>query len=151
MRKFILDVNVTVDPTKEGYPTYFFDELKSKGRIVLVIGGTKYRNEAKANSKLMDIFGQLISAGRLLSVDDDKVDGAEEHLKTQIIKVCKTCPKDCDDPHIFALALVSNCLNVITNDKRIAKCRDKVRNKVGHDVCANVKVISSEATFKAIA
>lgn len=150
MRQFILDVNVPVVSTHDGYPEYFFKDLVNKGAIKLVVGGTNYRKEVKVNGKLVELFGQLISAGRVLSVNDDAVDSAEATLMKKIVEVCDTCPSECDDPHIFALALVSNCPNVITNDHRIASCRNKIRSKVGHDVCANVKVIASEAAYKAV-
>jgi hypothetical protein len=147
MKEFILDKNVDLDPSQKEYPKYFFDDLRKAKSVCLVIGGTKYRKEVKEKKSLLALFSELISSGLVRSVDDGKVDEKEASLIHRIITILDSCPQECDDHHIFALAQVSGCLNVITKETRMAACRDKIRNSIGHEHCPNIRVVRNEAGY----
>lgn len=147
MKEFILDKNVDIESHQLEYPKYFFDALNSKGKAKLVIGGSTYLAEIKEKTKLLLLITQLIAGGKVRKVPDDQVDAFQAVLISRINEVLGACPSECDDHHIFALARVGNCMNVITKETRMASCRDKIRNKVGHDYCPSLKIIRNEASF----
>lgn len=150
MIEFILDKNVDIEPTQSEYPKYFFDALGSKGNAKLVVGGSTYNAEMKSKIKLLNLVNQLTAGGRVRKVDDAKVDKFQGDLISRISETLGACPSECDDHHIFALAMISNCLNVITKETRMATCRDKIRKHVGHDYCPALRVIRTEAAFNDI-
>lgn len=147
MPEFILDLNVNLKPHQQNYPRYFFEDLRKSGKVTIVFGGSTYRAEVKLKPSLLDLIGQLISSGQVRTIPDALVDEAQDRLEAKIDERFETCPQECDDPHIFALALVSGCSNIISRDARMATCRNKIRNVVGHDHCADLKIIQSQATY----
>jgi len=147
MREFILDLNVDLKPHQKNYPSYFFEDLRKSGKVTIVIGGTTYRAEVRLKPSLLELIGQLISSGKVRTIPDQSVDEAQKKLEAKIEERFESCPRECDDPHIFALALVSGCMNVISRDARIASCRNQIRNVVGHDHCADVRVIQDQAAY----
>ncbi|MFH5772701.1 hypothetical protein ACHFJ0_00540 [Paracoccus sp. NGMCC 1.201697] len=148
MKEFIIDKNVDVVSSNEEYPAYFFDDLKKSARVRIVLGGTNYKREVREKAALRELVSQLISANRVRSVSDATVDGHEQALRTRIIDICGSCPQECDDHHIFALAHVSGCRNILTKDRRMASCRDQIRNRVGHDFCPDIRLVMSEAAYR---
>jgi hypothetical protein len=148
MPEYILDTCVDIDPKHENYPTYFFRDLSSNTRIKLVIGGTKALNEAKTKHKLIELLNNLRDRKQLIEVCKEKVDEAEGRLTQRIKEIIGDRPSECDDLHIFALANVSGCLYVISRDNRMATCRNKIRNRVGHEYCPDISVIQSESSYK---
>lgn len=147
MKELILDVNIEVKPTSEGYPKYFFDDLSKPNRIKLVIGGTKYKSELRKKPSLVSLIGELTSIGKIRSVPDAAVDLHEDKLETKIKVLVGNRPTECDDQHILALAHKSGCLNVLTNDIRMATCKTKIRKYLGHDLCPDIKVISTQKAY----
>jgi hypothetical protein len=148
MKEFILDKNVDLKEGQKEYPKYFFDDLRKPAKVRLVMGGTDYRREVREKSSLLELISALMSSGKVRIVADLQVDNAQSLLAQKIVECVGECPDDCDDHHIFALALVSGCLNIITKDTRMASCRNQIRNPVGHDYCADVRIVSTEASYK---
>lgn len=150
MKEFILDVNVEVDLSKPNCPAHLFKDLRSPNKVKLVIGGGKYRKEVARNKKLLGLISELIAAGKVRAVDTSSVDEHEKLLTERVDQMCiGGCPNECDDFHIFALAQVGACFNVVTNDTRMATCRDKIRGVVGHDYCPPLRIVSSRAAYDA--
>ncbi|MDH5453630.1 MAG: hypothetical protein OEX14_09780 [Paracoccaceae bacterium] len=149
MKEFILDKNVDLEPTQKEYPKYFFDALRQSSRIRLVIGGTDYRREIKEKTSLLQLISDMITSGKVRSVDDSLVDERQKKLIDRILETMDGCPTECDDHHIFALSVVSGCCNVITKETRMATCRDKIRNVVGHDHCPNIRVVRNQSSYEA--
>lgn len=149
MKEFILDVNFTFKAEKEGYPKYLVDDLHSKTTAVgLVRGGTKYEDEVRRNLKLVKLFNEISKAGKVRRIDSIAVDAAETQLRDRVVEKVGSCPPECDDHHIFALARVSGCLDVVTNDSRMSECRDLIRNLVGHAYCPPIRIIQTEAIYR---
>lgn len=146
MKEFILDVNIELNKDNQNYPFYFFDHLRSK-RVQIVIGGTQYKNEVKSKIKLLMLINDLKDANQARKVDDGQVDDAQETLVQRIHQCIGECPQECDDHHIFALALVSGCLNILTNDHRMARCRGIIRNDVGHNYCPAIRIIPNQLAY----
>lgn len=149
MKEYILDVNVDIGADKINHPSYFFNDLKDfQKRIRLVYGGSTYHDEVTKKDKLRDFISDMLSCGKVRKISNEKVDEAEQILTNKISQKFKVCPKECDDPHIFALSLVSGCNTVISNDKRMATCRGKIRPEVGHQYCPDLKIICNEKSYK---
>lgn len=148
MPDYILDTCVDIDPKHANYPAYFFRDLNSNIRVRIVVGGTKVSREIGNKTKLRDLLNNLKDRNQVVQICSDKVDASEESLSERIAKTIGNSPQECDDLHIFALALVSGCLNVISRDNRMAICRGKIRNTIGHDHCANIKVLQNEEAYK---
>ncbi|MDN3711716.1 hypothetical protein QWZ10_07470 [Paracoccus cavernae] len=148
MKEFIIDKNVDVNPLDAEHPKYFFDDLRKSKKIRIVSGGTNYKKEIISKKALRTLFAELLSAGKIRSVSNESVDRHETDLMSRIIEVMKSCPQECDDPHIVALAHVSGCLNIVTKDKRMSAWRDKVRKQIGHDYCPELRLIMTEAAYK---
>ena len=148
MPEYILDTCVDIEPKHDNYPAYFFKDLLSSRRVKLVIGGTKALSEAKEKVKLMELLNNLRDRNQVIFAPQQKVDEAEEQLASRISEVIGKTPRECDDLHVFALACVSGCLFVISRDNRMATCRNKIRNRVGHDYCPDISVIQNEAAYK---
>lgn len=148
MANYILDTCVDIDPSHENYPRYFFDDLLGSTRVRLVFGGTKALNEAKTKAKLLELLNNLRDRNQVITFRRDLVDEAEQRLSDRITEVIGDAPRECDDLHIFALAKVSGCLSVISRDNRMATCRRKIRNTVGHDYCPDISVIQNERAYR---
>lgn len=147
MSDYIIDVNVDCNPENKNYPSYFFDDLYVGKRIRAVVGGSHYRRELVKKAALRQVINQLASAGRVRVASDAKVDAHQNLLEVAVLKCSERVPSQCDDFHIFALAHVSGCTNVITNDRRIAVCRSKIRAAVGHGLCPAVRVITNKVSY----
>ncbi|WP_133260484.1 hypothetical protein [Rhodovulum sp. BSW8] len=148
MPEYILDTCVDIDPAHENYPEYFFKDLLSNARVKLVIGGTKAYDEIKRKTKLRDLLNNLRDRNQVIVISREKVDEAEGRLASRIKEVIGDNPPECDDLHIFALANVSKCLLVVSRDNRMAICRNKIRNHVGHAYCPDISVIQNLAAYK---
>lgn len=83
-----------------------------RGKGKLVYGGNKYKEEMKTASKYLRFFSNLERAGKLVKLDDDRVNLAQYNVES-----LETC-KDFDDPHLIAIVLESNCRIVCTKDSR---------------------------------
>lgn len=149
MAEFILDVNVDLKPQNPGYPGYLFSDLSSHKKIGLVVGGRKYNEEVRRKNQLRLLLIELQKAGKVRRIANEAVDQAETEVADRVAKKCGDCPPECDDLHIFALASVSGCTNVVSMDTRMAICRDKIRGKVGHHFCPAIKLIQTQATYNA--
>jgi hypothetical protein len=148
MPEYILDTCVDIEPEHKNYPAYFFRDLLANTRVKLVIGGSRALKEAKAKAKLTELLNNLRDRNQVIVSPKDKVDEAEKQLASRINEIVGDTPKECDDLHVFALANVSGCLFVISRDNRMATCRNKIRNCVGHDYCPDISVIQNEAAYK---
>ncbi|MGJ0483951.1 MAG: hypothetical protein ACR65R_05370 [Methylomicrobium sp.] len=84
--------------------------LYGKGK--LVFGGDKYKKELKAAPKYIRFFAALEKAGKIVKVNDEKVNDLEDLVRNI------EPSNDFDDPHIIAIVLVSNCHIVCTGDLR---------------------------------
>ena len=148
MTDYILDTCVDIDPKHENYPDYFFRDLWKNTKVRLVIGGTKASCEINRKAKLRELLNNLKDRNQVVHVCRQKVDASEEALSARIAETIGDAPQECDDLHVFALAKISGCLFVISRDNRMAVCRGKIRNTVGHDHCPNIKVIQNESAYK---
>ncbi|MEM5477137.1 hypothetical protein [Pacificibacter sp. AS14] len=148
MPDYILDTCVDINPKYANYPKYFFEDLWKNMNINLVTGGTVNLSEIKKKEKLRELINEFKTRNQVIEIDNTRVDDAENRLKSRVEQKCESCPEECDDLHIFALAKISGCLNVITRDNRIALCRKKIRDEVGHDYCPNIRVIQNEGAYK---
>ncbi len=82
------------------------------GRGKLVFGGEKYKKEMRAAAKYIKFFATLDRAGKLVKLDDDKVNSFQD-------KVRHIEPSDkFDDPHLVAIILESKCQIICTGDAR---------------------------------
>jgi predicted nucleic acid-binding protein len=82
-----------------------------KGRCCIYYGGQLRREYAEARVVLTQVL-MLDQAGRAKVLPDKDIDALTELLKTA--KACKS-----DDPHIIALATISNSRVLCTKDKRL--------------------------------
>jgi rRNA-processing protein FCF1 len=104
----IIDANCVhhvVRLTDDGKPVVRW-LLKGKGG--LVVGGKIKRELSRAGFGPTMIV--LSRAGRLKQLDDDAVDGLEKKIKEQ--GRCKS-----NDPHVLAVAVMSGCRLVFSNDQ----------------------------------
>lgn len=83
--------------------------LQAAGRIVI---GGRLRRELIGNHKMVRLLGQLKLAGRLKEVSDQVVDQKEQ-------EVLENAQIESDDPHVIALALVSNARLLHTADVQL--------------------------------
>lgn len=148
MVEFIIDVNFSFNPEKQDYPNFVVNDLLSGKNVSLVRGGTKYDHEVRKKSKLVELFNSLSRVGKVRRLSNEQVDQLEEKILERMAEKLNGKPKSCDDPHIFALSLISGCRRVISKDHRMAECRDKIRGAVGHDYCPDVSVICTEQVYK---
>lgn len=148
MPDYILDTCVDIEPTHENYPAYFFRDLLKNIKVRVVVGGSAGSAEINKKSKLRELLNNLKDRNQVVQADNASVDASAEALANRIQQVIGDCPRECDDLHIFALSKVSGCLLVISRDNRMAICRNKIRNAIGHDHCPDLKVIQTEAAYK---
>ncbi|MDH1840491.1 hypothetical protein ACEUCT_07640 [Aeromonas caviae] len=109
------------------------------GKGKMVCGGTKYWDELQRIGKYIRFFNQLNKAGKVVKIDDGKVD---EKMKELMI-LC-TDP-DFDDPHIAALLIVSGCKVICTEDER---SYPYIRNKCWYPKGRNIPKIYKKTSFK---
>lgn len=112
-----------------------------------MIGGTKAMHEVTRKEKLRRLLNELKTRGQLIVKDRALVDAKEKELENRIKEIIGESPQECDDLHIFALSKVSGCLLVISRDNRMAICRAKIRNNVGHEYCPSIKVIQNQNVY----
>ncbi|MBW4973314.1 hypothetical protein KZZ08_06785 [Roseovarius mucosus] len=148
MPKYILDTCVDIEPTQSNFPKYFFADLHANTRVKLVFGGTTAINEVRKKAKLRELLNNLRDRNQLITVCTEKVDTAEATIEERIKDIIGQTPPECDDLHVFALAKVSGCLNVITRDNRMAACRKNIRSRIGHEYCPDIIVIQNENVYK---
>jgi hypothetical protein len=104
----------------------------------VIYGGTKYKKELGLMSRYLGIVAELNRMGKLVLIPDDKVDGRAAELKLKV-------PDNAfDDEHIVAIAGVSKCCVVCSDDESsypFVKRRDlypkgvkppKIYNKLRH-------------------
>lgn len=77
----------------------------------IVIGGRLLRELSQ--TKLRGLLIEWIRAGRATRVDDATVDGEEEQMRLR--------PIASDDPHVLALAFLSGCRLIYTEDDNLIK------------------------------
>lgn len=150
MADFIVDMNIPTKVSSVGYPSYFFDDMNKSKKHHVFYGGTSYLKELARKESLQRLLRDWVTQKKASRVDATAVDEFESRLKARILEKCGECPSQCDDLHILALSAVTTCRNILSNDDRMAACRDKIRNLVGHDYCPDVKLIKTEAVYKAI-
>lgn len=150
MPEFILDKNVDLKSTQAEYPSYFFVDLMETRKASLVLGGSGYRAEVRDKFSLLRLILELEKAGQVRTVSDELVDEKEAQIKARIDSKLGACPTECDDHHIFALSAVSGCRNILTKETRMATCRNKIRNLVGHEYCPDIRVIRNENSYNSV-
>ena len=87
-----------------------YDEILNavvKGRCCIYYGGALRREYAKSKAILVQVLA-LDRAGRAKVLPDKEIDELSETFKDG----CKS-----DDPHVIALAVISNCRLLCTNDQ----------------------------------
>jgi len=83
-----------------------------KGAGKLLYGGKKYKDEMRMAKKYLRFFASLDRAGKIIKLDDDKVNSHQIKVKEL------EDSKDFDDPHLIAIIIESKCQLICTNDKR---------------------------------
>ena len=114
-----------------------YDEILDaviQGRCCIYYGGDLRREYEESNAILMQVLA-LDRAGRAKVLPDKEIDALSETLKDA--NACRS-----DDPHVIALAIVSNCRLLCTNDelleqdftdrRLLAKPRGNVYKNVSH-------------------
>lgn len=107
----IIDANVIKDlnaPTEDGAPILKWLLTGGGG---LIVGG-KLKNELARSSKMRTTMVALSQAGKLHSLDDDKV-------RTLADKIKNNCHSD--DPHVIAAAVASGCRLIFSRDQNLHK------------------------------
>ncbi|MFP3868620.1 MAG: hypothetical protein ACLFUU_10760 [Desulfobacteraceae bacterium] len=92
-----------------------------RGKGKLVYGGTKYKIELKQASKYLGVFGQLKRAGKVVEIDDVKVDERQRDIE-------RIASEGLNDAHIIAIIAESGCRLICTKDSKATnpyfKCSD---------------------------
>jgi hypothetical protein len=107
----IIDANAIGDingPSEHGVPVLRWLLTGGGG---LVIGG-KQKRELSRSDKLRSTMVALSQAGKLHSLDDEKVHALSEELK-------HSCHSD--DPHVIAVAAISGCRLIFSHDRNLHK------------------------------
>jgi rRNA-processing protein FCF1 len=107
----IIDANVIGDlngPTEDGAPILRWLLTGGGG---LIIGG-KLRRELSRSSKMRLTMVALSQAGKLHSLDEEKVQTLTDNLK-------ESCCSD--DPHVIAAAVASGCRLIFSRDQNLHK------------------------------
>lgn len=150
MPLFVIDTCAdTVDGQKKYLAAFFRDVFRLNGYCV-VVGGTKHWKEINGKEGLLNVIFKLKQAGRIKVVQDLTVDTKEHELRSRTMSKMGSIPTCCDDFHILALCLLSECRNVITSEQRLRECVDQIRSKVGHSHCPQVRIIRDEPTYLAL-
>jgi predicted nucleic acid-binding protein len=84
--------------------------INRKGKIVY--GGSTYKAELSKGYRYLKLFGSFSKARKVVHIDDDLVDQYEEKLTDKVKH------RDFDDPHLVAIAYISKCRLICTNEKR---------------------------------
>src|SRR3990172_436071 len=87
----------------------------TQGKGKLIYGGKRYKSELSKCVKYFSLLTQLTVQGRVITLNDDLVDDEEGNVLT------KESNPDFDDPHLIAIAIVSRCRLICTNDKSAHK------------------------------
>lgn len=148
MASFIVDMNVPVKSNQVGYPAYFFDEMNQTNRHHVYYGGTTYLAELRKKEALQKIFINWLTVRKATRLQSSAVDEFEESMKSRVLLKLGSCPEECDDFHIFAISAVSGCKNVLSFDQRMSTCKAKIRNRIGHEYCPDLRFIKSRSTYK---
>lgn len=147
MVNFIIDVNIDLNPNNRNFPKYFFDGIE-KNHVTVVYGGRSYAKEIQKKHSLLKLLLELQRRSAAKKCDDEAVNQAERDLIDRIsTMVPGGCPGECDDHHIFAIAKVSGCVNILSGDNRMALCRDKIRNRVGHQYCPSIRIVKTQEAY----
>lgn len=115
----IIDMNVfpivfnQKDPKHKEFKPILDWINKKNGKIVL--GGTKYKDELRLLKKYWPIIIEYSKKGKVVNIDDSKVDAKEKEIKADlIVRKITTTNKDYNDPHLVALVAISK-VKVITS------------------------------------
>ena len=108
----IIDANRAGDfsPPHAAHATEIANRI-AKRRMSIVIGGRLLRELSQ--TKLIGLVSEWIRAGCAKRLDDAAVDSEECRISS--------CPIASDDPHVLALALLSGCRLVYTEDQNLIK------------------------------
>jgi rRNA-processing protein FCF1 len=107
----IIDANVINDlntPTEDGVPIL---KWLLTGGGALIVGG-QLRRELARSSKMRSTMVTLSQAGKLHSLDDEKVRTLADRIQTN----CHS-----NDPHVIAVAVVSGCRLIFSRDHNLHK------------------------------
>jgi len=112
----IIDANCAVetlcsDPSKAFAPVH---EAIIKKNAVMVMGGTKLRNEYKKLASVWRFIIALDRAGKAVAYSDAAVDALQKELENSGLL-------QSDDPHIIALAKVSGARLLCSKDQNLHK------------------------------
>jgi predicted nucleic acid-binding protein len=113
----------------------------------VVVGGSKMKAEMMKKEKLLRLISSYSVLNRVISISNNKVDDKAEEISEATGRRLGAIPKECDDFHILALALISKCQNIITHDRRLSTCVGKIRTQIGHALCPNLRNIQSEDIY----
>ena len=108
----IIDANRACDFSRpvSSQAAKIMDRIAQK-KMRVVVGGELARELVK--TKLRDLLQEWARAGRLSRYENGEVDKEEERIKLQSIRS--------DDPHLLALAILSGCRLLYTEDKELIR------------------------------
>lgn len=121
--------------------------MRDRHDYLIVIGGTKMAKEIRGKRRLLSLINNFKRINKIEERDLRQVDALEARIKQRIKERVGRHPKECDDEHIFSLSLISNTRNVISKERRMSVCIRKIRHKVGHSYCPNLRIIHDEETY----
>jgi len=100
-------------------------DIENRNVVVWIADG-KYKKEISYNPKIVSWLNRLSEIGKARSVDAKRFDLALKEIGAD--KACKC--KECDDVHLFSLCWAAEAKYLFTEDKRISKCRTKLKRSL---------------------
>lgn len=113
-------------------------------KVLLCIAGGQYKKEIQGNNKIKSWINRLSEAGKARSIDLTKFAAAVREMRDH--ELCKC--KECDDPHLFSICMVGEAEFLFTEDKRISKCRTKMKKSKSLQKFCKIKLIYRHEQYK---
>jgi predicted nucleic acid-binding protein len=141
MAKVLIDVSVI---SKDWFKRALEELRHSKSVQFLYSDEKKYRDEVIRVPVLARFLLEMRDRGRRVDAATEDVQRLMKDLSTNA--KWNSLSRFCDDPHIFAILAVGNGGYVLTDEKRLALCRNCMSSS-HKDIC-KFKAIRTEAAYK---
>jgi predicted nucleic acid-binding protein len=116
---------------KVGWYETLWADIQKKN-IVILIGHGKFREEVEKVRKVKSLLISLSQIGKARSVNKDHFN----RIVTEFGREPRAKCEECDDPHLFAICGSGPAMYLITDDKRLVKCRTKLRRSSLNRYCS---------------
>ncbi|WP_157223974.1 hypothetical protein [Afipia broomeae] len=107
---------------KIGWYENLWQDIQKKN-IIILIGHGKFRKEIQRSTKAKNLLLRLEQVGKARSVDEKKFQKVIGEFAREKSAKCK----ECDDHHLFAICSAGPSQYLVTDDKRLSKCRSKIK------------------------